>query len=72
MFIAGPVARNSATEIGKVTSATSSRMPIVFTAASIAGSDASDERVEIATAVGATIPRVKSPGPIRAAINTSG
>ena len=38
-----------------MTSATCSRMPIMRAAASIAGSDASDERVEMATLCGAII-----------------
>ena len=51
----GPVARNNATAIGRVTSATCSRTPSAARAVSIAGSEASDERVEMATACGAII-----------------
>ena len=60
-FIAGPVERSSATESGSVTSATRGRMPIICAAVSIAGKEASDERVEIATACGPIIAFAKRP-----------
>ena len=48
------------TEIGKVTSATCSDTPICRAAVSIAGRDASDDRVEMATACGAIMPRTNA------------
>ena len=49
-FMHGPVARNSATAIGSTTSAVRSPTPSARTPVSIAGSEASEDCVEIATA----------------------
>ena len=55
MFIAGPVARNSATDSGRVTSALVAGTPSARAAPSIAGSEARLDWVEIATACGEII-----------------
>ena len=60
MFIAGPVARNSATASGRVTSALASSTPSVRAARSIAGSEARLDWVEIATACGSIIARANA------------
>ena len=49
-FIAGPVARSSATASGKVTPAVATGVPSERAPASIAGSEASEDCVETATA----------------------
>ena len=67
MFIAGPVARNSATASGSVTSALAAGTPSSLAAPSIAGSEARLDWVEIATACGATIARANRPSGHRAA-----
>ena len=59
-FIAGPVARNSATASGIVTSALRCGTLSCLAASSIAGSEARLDWVEIATACAGIIARAKS------------
>ena len=72
MFIAGPVARNKATAIGKVTSATRWLTPTMRADASIGGRQASEDSVETAIACGATIARAKAGSGRRPAIIATG
>ena len=58
--------------MGRDTALTSSRRPVMREESSIAGNDASDERVEMATVCGAMSPRAKVAMFMRPAIAASG
>ena len=71
-FIAGPVARKIATASGSVTPAVATGTPSVRDPSTIAGSEASELCVLIATACAGSAARAKSISRSRAPSNASG
>ena len=71
-FIAGPVARNRATASGSTTPEVATGMSSFSDALSIAGSDASELCVLIATAITGALAAMKRPSRTRPPIAASG